>query len=247
VEWLRRERNEIFAAVRAGDLDPAECELAFKGVWVRKYGEHIQWSELYRPKPNAAYISHPPSGSSFLIVEPDGEVSRNGFTVIAAVPDGPSADHVDVTWEKLQEVIPPWAREARYIAEHPDLWQKAKQERKILSAAQQDQVSSAPFTAAEQEEIASRIEEIKAQARKNPELTAEQISGIEMRLDDLKEASERVGKKDWLVMMYGAAFGLFVNDLVPQHVVQSIITMTITGLGHIFGTGGLPPALPAQG
>jgi len=85
---------------------------------------------------------------------------------------------------------------------------------------------------------------IKAQASKMPELTAEQVEGIEQKLDVLTEASERVGRKDWLVMVYGAAFGMIANDSVPAHLVQNIIAMTIHGLGHIFGLGGLPPALP---
>jgi hypothetical protein len=92
--------------------------------------------------------------------------------------------------------------------------------------------------------IARRIEEIKEQFRESPELTAGQIAGIGQKLDELKEASTRVGRKDWVVMLYGAAFGMIVNDTVPAHVVQSVITSVIGGLGHLFGIGGMPPSLP---
>jgi hypothetical protein len=44
-------------------------------------------------------------------------------------------------------------------------------------------------------------------------------------------------------MLYGTAFGLIANDAVPPHVVQGIITTVITGLGHVFGLGGVPPGL----
>jgi len=37
-------------------------------------------------------------------------------------------------------------------------------------------------------------------AVRRSDLTAGQISGIEQRLDDLVGASNRVGRKDWLVM-----------------------------------------------
>ncbi|MGO8725441.1 MAG: hypothetical protein ACLQK8_01790 [Streptosporangiaceae bacterium] len=47
-------------------------------------------------------------------------------------------------------------------------------------------------------------------------------------------------------LLYGAAFGMIVNDAVPAHVVQGIIAMIIHGLGHLLGLGGVPPALPPQ-
>jgi hypothetical protein len=245
VQWLRRERNEIFGAVLAGGLGLADCELEFRSVVVSGFrGKPSAWQRGFRVDPNAACILHPPSGSSFLIVEADGMVSRNGFTVFSVVPDGPSGRQADVAWEKLPQLITPWAREAQFIADNPDIWQQAKQQREVLSAAQQDQMSTLPFTPEERAEIASRLEAIKAEVREKYELTAEQISGVDQKLDDLREASERVGKKDWLVMVYGAAFGLLVNDAVPVHAVQGIITMAVSGLAHILGLGGVPPALP---
>jgi hypothetical protein len=37
------------------------------------------------------------------------------------------------------------------------------------------------------------------------------------------EASERVGKKDWLTVLYGAVFGMIVNDIDPPHAVQGLL------------------------
>jgi hypothetical protein len=128
----------------------------------------------------------------------------------------------------------------------PDLSSLAANQ-EVAPNLQNEGIQNTPFTAAEQAEIATRIEEIKKETRQNPELTAEQISGIERKLDDLKEASDRVGREDWLTILYGTAFGMIVTDLVPPHIVQGTIATVIAGLGHIFGLGGLPPALPAQG
>jgi hypothetical protein len=69
--------------------------------------------------------------------------------------------------------------------------------------------------------------------------------GVERGLDELREASTRVGRKDWLTMLNGAMFSLTVNDLVPQHVVQGAFQMLISGVGHIFGVGGPPPVITA--
>jgi tetrahydromethanopterin S-methyltransferase subunit G len=135
-----------------------------------------------------------------------------------------------------------WAGEVKYITENVDLWAEMQGSRDLLILDQGD-IPNASFTPAEQAEISRRIEEIKQQARENPDLTARQISGIEQKLDDLVKAGARVGRKDWLTMLYGAAFGMIVNDTVPAHVVQGIITSVISGLGHIFGLG-VPLALP---
>lgn len=147
-----------------------------------------------------------------------------------------------LTWQQLLEALPAWVGEIEYNLSTPDLWEELRNSRELLTA----ETDNTPFTAEEQAAIAARIEEVKAEVREQYELPAEQLAGVDQNLDDLKEASERVGKKDWRVMLYGAAFGMIVNDAVPPHVVQGIITTVITGLGHLFGLGGVPPALPPQ-
>jgi hypothetical protein len=39
---------------------------------------------------------------------------------------------------------------------------------------------------------------------------------------------------------------LFFTYVVPPHVLNTILTTAIHGVGHLFGIGGLPPALPPQ-
>jgi hypothetical protein len=70
-----------------------------------------------------------------------------------------------------------------------------------------------------------------------------QMAAIGQNLDAVSEASERVGRKDWVPMVQGAAFSLIVNAAVPQHVVQMLL-MTARGLAHLFGLPGMPPTLP---
>jgi len=98
------------------------------------------------------------------------------------------------------------------------------------------ELQNTSFTAAERRAISRPDRRDQAQARHAPELTAEQISGVEQKLDDLVEASKRVGRKDWLTMLYGAAFGMIVNDRVPAHIVQAVIAMTIHGPWPSFRT-----------
>jgi hypothetical protein len=54
------------------------------------------------------------------------------------------------------------------------------------------------------------------------------------------------GRKDWRIMLYGAAFDMIVTDQVPPHIVQSILMMAIHGVAHILGVGGPPPSIAPQ-
>jgi hypothetical protein len=112
------------------------------------------------------------------------------------------------------------------------------------SAPSVPDASNAPFTVDEQAEISTRFDQVKDVVRQeNPELTAGQMSAFEQTLDEVKEATTRVGRKDWVMLANGALLSLIVNDLVPPHVVQSVFNMLITGIGHLFGFGAPPPVI----
>ncbi len=139
-------------------------------------------------------------------------------------------------WDDLFQQARDWAEQVVYVDEHSDYWESLRAVPGVLAGPAEP--GEAALTADDRSEIARRTGEIKSQARENPELTAEQIRGIQQKLDDLVGASGRVGKKNWLIVLYGAAFGMIANDLAPPHVVRGIITTVISGLRHIFGVGG---------
>jgi hypothetical protein len=119
-----------------------------------------------------------------------------------------------------------------------------KRQWEILDAAQSADASNALFTPEEQTEISTRVDEVQDTVRReNPELTAEQMAAIEQTLDEVQEASTRIGRKDWVMMANGALLSLVANGLVPPHVVQSVFSMLISGIGHLFGFGGPPPVI----
>ena len=92
-------------------------------------------------------------------------------------------------------------------------------------------------------EIANQLDGIKHQVREGFQLTFEQLSAVNERLDEAKRASERLGRKDWLLMFYGAIVSTAVTDAVPPGAVQTVLTMVIHGIAHIFGTAVHRPSL----
>jgi hypothetical protein len=126
----------------------------------------------------------------------------------------------------------------------PDLWTLRGE---VPLTGIREPVDNTPFTPSEQEEIGARLDAIKQYTKETyPELPSQQIADIERDIDELKEATQRVGRKDWRIMLYGTAFNMITSDLVPPHIVQSILTMAIHGLAHILGVGGPPPSIGPQ-
>jgi hypothetical protein len=233
---ILRERNELVGVIQAAGLNLGQFDLVDErgSAWVR----HVPSDSSFYFRPR---ISWSPIG---VLPPPRGGVQA--YRVRWRVANGPSHDRVMCKdWEDVKLQAEAWARELVYVTQTPDFWATYQSSGQFFTGPDQP-VDNGPFTTRERAAIEGRIEEVKRQARANPELTEDQISAIGEKLDYLKEAADRVGKKDWRVLLYGAAFGLILNDTVPPHVVQGIITTMITGLGHIFGLGGPPPALPPQ-
>jgi hypothetical protein len=225
----KRQRNAIFETLAANGLDPASCA-------------------LQDPASRAATVAslrHEASGSSFTLWPDHDQAGKYGASMSVGSADFGRRSACD--WQELMGSLVGWAKEIRYETETPDLWAELQQVPEILAAAQSAEQTNTPFTPDQQADVSRRIDQVKDIVRReNPELTAEQRSAIEETLNEIKEATTRVGRKDWVMLANGALLGLIVNDLVPPHVVQGMFSLLITGIGHIFGFGGPPPILGPQ-
>jgi hypothetical protein len=215
----RRQRNEIFQTLDEKGIDLDDCDL-----------------DTQNPT-----VTHVPTGSRFSITV------FEGFNTNWHVKDGPSSDFGETAarnWEDVLERLRCWAGEVQYVNDVPDFWRELRRTPAILAAAENGEIGNAAFTADEQAQISVQIREIASYIRTTRELTTDQMEQVEERLADLDEASGRVGRKDWVLMLEGAALNLFITDLIPAHTVQHILVTALTGLGHLFGIGGVPPSLP---
>jgi hypothetical protein len=221
--------RELFQAVEKSGLNPRECE--FKNLIADSWTHitHIQSGDCLSIRISRSGVT--PATKYWL--------ARNRSAFMLAFKSG-NASFVDLDWATILAKVEDWASQ---VSTTRNIWKEFIADQEI-PAASHDNTENAPFAASEREEVRERLHQIPAQVRERFSLSAKQESAIEQKLDNLIEATERVGKKDWLVMVYGSAFGLIVNDEIPPHVVQTIITMIVTGIAHAFGIGGLPPFLP---
>jgi hypothetical protein len=218
VGLTKRGRNDIFEVLARNGIDLAQVEL-----------EDLDQVRLI----------HWPTMSEFKFNQLPAY--KGGFNLSVNVPHGFSGRLTAGRWEDVLGQLAEWADEVRYVAETPDLWAELKRVPKI-PAETDSTASNTLFTTDEQAQIKQRLDEVKSLVREEFELTNDQLSAVDKTLDDAKEASERLGRKDWRMLFYGAFLSVFLTDAIPPSVIQTVLATVVHGIGHLFGFGD-PPSM----
>jgi hypothetical protein len=97
-----------------------------------------------------------------------------------------------------------------------------------------------PFKPSEREDIGKRLDELMTEVTKTREelgLATGQLEAMKMMLDETRkasEASERIGRKDWLLLGIGAVASLAISVAFPPAAVVHITGLFIHKVGHLF-------------
>src|ERR1700722_3432071 len=216
-ELSKRETNDLFRLVEQSRFPIVEFDLARReisgdlsnpldptpGRRSRKTKESI-------PAELITVIRHRPTKSHFGITKRID--TYDAFENVAApIPEGRLSEVLEYShwaahggWSYLLSKFPLWlVRIQGYIEfmEEPDLWSELARFRELLTATD---FENTPFTRNEKAAISVRIQQAKEYVRTSGGLTSEQVSRVEARLDHAGEASERIGRKDWLMMVTGS-------------------------------------------
>lgn len=122
-----------------------------------------------------------------------------------------------------------WLTYLKREVETFDPWAAIKQETEIINATSADN-SNALFTKNEKDYILSGINEIKQYLlvahNLDPEL-------VESRLNYLAEASNRVGRKDWINLLLSVLVGIVIAAYLPPETTREIFRFVGTILQNI--------------
>jgi hypothetical protein len=246
VELTKRQRNDIFEALRTKGVDPADCEMTIRRE--TPWRDDATRNVLTHFGPTfvgSVEIAHAATSSVFeLVLSPTGWNTEYHFRW--DVGEGPSlwdSFRALNSWDHVLEQVTGWAAEVQYVNDTPDFWEELKRTPQILASVEQAEIGDTPFVPGEQVEIGRRLDEVKQLVREKFELTDEQLAAIDQRLDDAKEAAKHTDRKTWLYTFYGAVMSTFMTDEIPPHVIQTIVTTVLHGIGHIFGISGPPPVI----
>jgi hypothetical protein len=242
----KHQRNEIFRAIQES------------GALVTAFT--LDAGSLLRDKGRISMLIHHPGSKSTFVITPvdhggyklagelgvnEKELSRDMLQQLdifrRGLKDsglaGPrrgvlSRSYPSYDWDEVPPLIALWARGiVRIFSDYheADLWAE---------------LENTPFAGAELARISKQIQELKTYITNIHDLTADQTATANKRLDDIEDASRHLGRKDWLMMLNSAVFGLILTDTLTAQVAQHAFSMVLQGLGHLFGLGGPPPYLP---
>ena len=210
------QKNQIFEAIQAVGLDPREFHLENDDAEV---GIKHKWSASY-----------------FTIG--DGPGDYGGRYVVGDAPAWPFEAY---TWQSFVTRLSRWLEDVKRDLEMPDLWAELQRDSQLIFGAGSDDVSeNRPFTQAEQNEIAARLQALAEHARRTFSLSATQIRTLDAKLDYLVDAARRLGRKDWINVCAGAMLGYIVTASLPPEIARGMVSALFRAIAHLYGLPDLP-------
>jgi len=221
----KRERNDLFCAIMAGGLDPAECEYEHSSV------------------ENPIRISHVSSGSEFRL-NVDAEPPYYALIYITHLHLG---DELHWTERRYQAIgaatgaLQEWAARVSEWVKTPDLWRISRSGSGVIPGELALNSFNTPFGREEKKAISDQLKVIAESIKETYHLTAEQSAKLDEKFEEAEKATERMGRKDWGLLFGGAVFSLILADIITPGVAGHILMMIEHGIGQLFAGG--PPSV----
>lgn len=211
VKLLRSQANDVFSLIRRVEMEPAEF------VWelvVSQFGRY--WVQQ---------LVHKPTGYYFVF-----DFAENKHCLRCSPwTDGPEHSSYTVSWNSQYDGVTEWLQALRREASAPDLWGQLSKVKPLT--AENAPKKNTPFTRKEQTAITIRLDEISKSIEQSYSLTKAEFKLVHGRLEEMKESSERLGRKDWQMFVAGVIFNI-AYDLAKT---SSQSTAVATYLSQMLG------------
>ena len=189
---LRSQANEVFGAMLAIGLNPADFEW---GVCQSSMAHDLSVSILCR------------RGTPFFFVF-DFNANKQHWSKFSPGREKHIEEENSGTWDQQCQTVKRWLEYLKREVSSTDLWASVSRETAIVAA--QDAENNTPFLRDEIDRVAASIGEIREYVRTTQQLNEAHMRFVEARLGYLAEATQRMGRKDWINM----AVGVFTNIVV---------------------------------
>jgi hypothetical protein len=209
---LKSQANEVFQALTGEGFNPTDFD------WQLTTGQSGQGVSRLVHKPSSFYFTfdNAPLGTFRSEYSPS-----QSLLVGMGNHDG---------WVNQRGRLNLWLKYLKREIESPDLWESISGEAKLIEAAAEANTGNSLFTEDEKKYVFSGLEEIKQYL-----LTAHKLDPelVESRLKYLAEASERVGKKDWINLLISTLIGIVIAAALPPETTRDLFRLAGTVLRQI--------------
>jgi hypothetical protein len=195
---LKSQKDVVFNDIKGVGLDPAS----------------FVWSEVpssIRPETTVSKLEHRDSGFYFLFDH--GRDSAYGSHFLECHPgeELPIYREYSGGWDTLKQSFITWLRSVKREMETPDLWSRLANEPALFAVVSNMPLGNELLTSAEQSKIADAVGEIRAYLKEKEVLDEQRWNVVDNKLDSIIDASQRLGRKDWVLLTLGAVVSIFVS------------------------------------
>ncbi|MGI5238767.1 hypothetical protein [Dactylosporangium sp. CA-139066] len=208
--------NEIFRALVEAHIEP-------------------QMSQIKHPSYATMKIIHLPT-QSYFDIEADSHSIGSFFLVSQVGNEWQSIHGEGHSWSKVIQAVRDWAGRVVEWADTPDLWSESAGWRVFADADSQGDDNS-PFTRQERELIFAQLAAMGEAVKRASQLTSAQEARLDERLKVIGEASGRMGRKDWRLLLLGGIFSLVLADAFPPETARHLLELAGRSLGSLFAIG----------
>ena len=211
---LLSQKNEVFQFIKKAGIDPSSFAWEDRG-------------STYHQTGTVSALVHKPTGYYFKF-DHAGDVRRSEYS--------PSREkHFALNspnnWQQQCFDVGTWLACLKREINEPDLWGAILSQKALASAA--PRAENAPFTPEERVRLASTLQEIKEYVVKTLATTQEQQALVISRLDYLVDASQRLGKKDWIMIAIGVFTGIAIEAAFAPDAAREMFRFAMQILGWV--------------
>jgi len=219
----RDQKNDLFAfAVQIG-LNPDEF------TWGKRPSRD-------NSKLLVSEIVHVPTGSHFVF---DFETHIGGWRLTEhkvecspGASTSPESHQCTVEERPLQFALR-WLERVKREIEIPDLWDEIARQKRFLARSTSSEVEDTSFSQDEIRLIVSRLDQILEEVVATYGVQTEQARVLEERFEYLKQASLRLGRKDWFLVAVAIFGGPLSNYLLPPAALQQLFNALVNLIREI--------------
>lgn len=215
---MTTQRNEVLGVLVKAGLDPNEFQ------WVT-----VESQTMSAPLPPMVdALAHTGSNWFFKFDWTHGIDER--LSVFE-----PGADRVHnvaraVDWKMQLLHVRLWCESLRRELDAPDLWATS---RSLVFPDLSGPEENSPFSEVEIKQIGTALDDVATRIEASGQVPAPELSKILAELQALREASTRVGRKDWKTMLLGALVGLVVSKGVDPDTMRVVWGHVVGAFGHV--------------
>jgi hypothetical protein len=223
---LQSQKNEVFLLVQESALDPS----AFAwDTWLSENTEGAQVSVLIHQQSGYWFLFDRLTGKHWCAFSPGAEELRQ--------------ERYPGSWPMLLDAVRMWLGYLKRETESPDLWAMLGEENALSAAASAELYGeNTPFTAEERKRVEASLTEVRSLLIASHSINSEMLGHIDARLEYLEQASERLGRKDWLNVAFSVITNIIIVVAVPPETARNILNVAGAVLSWVMGGSPLLPS-----